>query len=119
MRKRKGLKEVVPGYENVSFYFSHWSILQSLTFFFSTTTSCKNGHGQPELRLCQSFVETFMRMMNSIQFLQFNKILPHRSSLLASTVASRRLALSWRLSGAQLLRLALFASGLYFALFLC
>jgi hypothetical protein len=75
MRKRKGLKEAVPGYENVS-SFPDQSPFQLLTLFFSTTTSCKNGQRQPELRLCQSFVETFMRMMNSIQFLQFNKILP-------------------------------------------
>lgn len=85
MRKRKGLKEVVPGYENVSLYpHSRWS--QLLIWSYSTTTSCKNVHGHPEFPFCQSFVESFMRLMNSIQFLRFNKILFPHSSVFASIV---------------------------------
>jgi hypothetical protein len=87
MRKRKGLKEVVPGYENVSLsVHSRWP--QLLTWFYSTTTSCKNVHGRTEFPFCQSFVESFMRLMNSIQFLRFNKILFPPSSVFASNVPS-------------------------------
>ena len=90
MRKRKGLKEVVPGYENVSFLVLAFRFLL-LTWFYSTTTSCKNVHGHPDLRFCQSFVESFMRLMNSIQFLRFNKILFPHSSVFASIVPSLEL----------------------------
>lgn len=87
MRKRKGIKEVVPGYENVSLsVHSRWP--QLLTWFYSTTTSCKNVHGHTEFPFCQSFVESFMRLMNSIQFLRFNKILFPPSSVFASNVPS-------------------------------
>jgi hypothetical protein len=44
-RKRKGLKEEVPGYENVSLQYLCLLIIYMcglLTSFFSTTTSCKS-----------------------------------------------------------------------------
>lgn len=68
MRKRKGLKEQIPGYENVSFDPPRGFHLHPANFGSSTTTSCKNAHGCPESRCCQSYVESFfMRLMNAIQ----------------------------------------------------
>lgn len=48
MRKRKGLKEQVPGYENVSFCSVFLSVIQLLILGSSTTTGCKNAHGRPD-----------------------------------------------------------------------
>jgi hypothetical protein len=76
MRKRKGLKEVVPGYENVSFHRhpSPFILTTSANFFlYSTTTSCKNAHDRPAC-VWQSRVESFfMKLMNAIQLPRFKQ----------------------------------------------
>jgi hypothetical protein len=77
MRKRKGLKEAVPGYENVSFPFNvHpcWGFHNTFANIssHSTTTSCKNAHDRPVF-VWQSRVESFfMKLMNAIQLPRFN-----------------------------------------------
>jgi elongation factor 2 len=77
MRKRKGLKETVPGYENVSFPFKMYPLCDYHNTFanissYSTTTSCKNAHDRPAC-VWQSRVESFfMKLMNAIQLPRFN-----------------------------------------------
>ena len=91
MRKRKGLKEQVPGYENVSFDICPLPRLTiaNLSFNYSTTTSCKNGHRQPDCASASHRVESlFMKLMNAIQFPSSNKIQHPIMGLLQSLQSS-------------------------------
>lgn len=69
MRKRKGLKEVVPGYENVSLPIFNSPYFESPTnsSLHSTTTSCKKVRWSDSPSASRR-KESFMRLMNAIQF---------------------------------------------------
>ena len=69
MRKRKGLKEVVPGYENVSLFTINFPHSEPLTnsSLHSTTTSCKKVRWSDSPSASRR-KESFMRLMNAIQF---------------------------------------------------
>jgi hypothetical protein len=70
MRKRKGLKEQVPGYDNVSFWYTVISLRCVANTFHSTTTSCKNVPYPPDMfSVSHGCKYMFMRLTNPLHCL--------------------------------------------------